>query len=95
MESDSKNSSSEMDEHQGELMRNIMGQMGLTKSQQDQLIHEEMRNNANSEAILNNYVMRQLHENQHKELLMQQMSEMPYEIMLMKALGASSPEEAI
>ena len=28
----SENSSSEMDEYQGELMRNIMGQMGLTKT---------------------------------------------------------------
>jgi|MDSY01.2.fsa_nt_gb hypothetical protein len=30
MESESKNDSSEMDEHQSEIMRNIMGQMGLT-----------------------------------------------------------------
>jgi hypothetical protein len=32
MENESKNSSSEMDEHQGELMRNMMSQMGLTKT---------------------------------------------------------------
>ena len=44
MESDSKNDSSEMDDHHGELMRNIMGQMGLSKDQQEQLMHEEMRN---------------------------------------------------
>lgn len=31
MENESKNSS-EMDEHQTELMRNMMGQMGLTKT---------------------------------------------------------------
>lgn len=30
MESESKNDSSEMDEHHGEIMRNIMGQMGLS-----------------------------------------------------------------
>ena len=39
-------------------MRNIMGQMGLSKDQQEQLMHEEMRNSQGSEAILNSYVMR-------------------------------------
>lgn len=38
MENESKNDSSEMDEHHSEIMRNIMGQMGLTQQQQDQLI---------------------------------------------------------
>jgi hypothetical protein len=52
-------------------------------------------NNSSSEAILNNYVMRQLHENQQREMMMHAMQEMPYELQLMKALGASSPEEAL
>ena len=37
-------------------------------------------NSSSSEAILNSYVMRQLHENQQREMMMAAMQEMPYEL---------------
>ena len=54
-----------------------------------------MRNSQDKEAVLNNYVMSQMHENHRREIMLQEMQEMPYELLLMKALGASSPEEAV
>lgn len=82
MDNDSKKDSSEIDEHQGEIMRNIMGQMGLTQQQQDQLIQDELRHGQqNSDAILNNYMLNQLREKQRRQQMLEmQMQDVPYEI---------------